>query len=76
MRSHSLVLLKKMSNLSKMTEDAKKKPPPPRPLKRSSLSGNQTLKLNSELPLEARETSEPDEARYNTTHSGIAEVSL
>jgi hypothetical protein len=40
-----------------MAEFVKKKPPPPRPLKRSSLSGNQTLRTDGKLSFEGTELS-------------------
>ncbi|KEQ89922.1 hypothetical protein M438DRAFT_361355 [Aureobasidium pullulans EXF-150] len=46
-----------------MAEALNKRKPPPRPLKRSSLSGNQVLLVNDGLPHESYQSSEPDMIR-------------
>jgi len=43
-----------------MAEALNKRKPPPRPLKRSSLSGNQVLLVDDGLPHESYQSSEPD----------------
>ncbi|THX66131.1 hypothetical protein D6D08_07458 [Aureobasidium pullulans] len=46
-----------------MAEALNKRKPPPRPLKRSSLSGNQVLLVDDGLPHESYQSSEPDMIR-------------
>jgi hypothetical protein len=63
-------------NPSKMAEVAKKKPPPPRPSKRSSLNGKQTLRPNGEFSIEAEETSAFDGVLRKTTGVESIKASL
>jgi hypothetical protein len=51
-----------------MAEVLKKKTPPPRPLKRSSLSGTQTNKTDGGLPFVGTQTFGYDQVRYGSAH--------
>lgn len=59
-----------------MTEVVKKKPPPPRPLKHSSLSGTQILRADGEALLAPSEISGSDGVRIETSRiDSVLEVS-
>jgi hypothetical protein len=52
-----------------MAEVLKKKAPPPRPLKRSSLSGTQTNKADGGLSFVGTQTSGYDQVRHENAHN-------